>query len=224
MIDGRFGDIITGIIRIDTVDKTVQPQYGSVTSYIENLEKNGIKVESKNLGFATSNVVTDRIINGHQEVSMYTFSNTKDTWGDPDNPLSYDILDVANTNQILPFFGYLDSDKRVASVPKGGQICLNASNLSADGVGEYYITTESELLAAYTGEENWFAFLGYYNNRYCRTTDGRDGTRLNQNLIQLKGICSKLEDVITNRKASGELVDELRSGLVECYVPRCLYL
>lgn len=219
MVDERFGDIITGIIRVDTVDKTVQPQYGSVTSYIENLEKNGIEVESKNLGFTTSNVVTDRIINGHQEVSMYSFWNFKDTWGDPDNPLSYDILDVANTNQILPFFGYLDSDKRVASIPKGGQICLSASNLSADGVGEYYITTESELLAAQAGLENWQAYLAYYNDRYCRTTKKSDATQLSQNLIQLKGIGSKLEDSLIKEG----ITRELRLTGVECYVPRCLW-
>jgi len=93
---GRFGDIITGIIRIDTIDKSVVPEPGSVEKYIniltdryrnENYPVDTRKIdnpedrkyiESKNIGYDLSNEVTDRFVVGAQEVNMYAFSRCKD--------------------------------------------------------------------------------------------------------------------------------------------------
>jgi hypothetical protein len=228
MIDERFGDIITGIIRIDTIDKTVQPKYGTVVEYIENLEKNGVQVENKNLGFETSNVVTDRIVNGHQEVGMYEFSNVKNDLTELE---TYDIAAIANTQQILPFFGYMDEEKRVAVIPKGGQICLNAANIAAVGVGEYYITTVSELLAAQAGYENWAAFLSYYNYRYVRSVGFRERngeyTKIAKSLRELTGASDKLLETIQRLQQDvneESYFDDLRQHEnIECYVPRCVW-
>ena len=161
--EGRFGDIVTGIIRVDVIDKTVQPRYGTVTKYIENLEENGTLVETKNIGFETTNVTTDRFISGHQEVNMYVFSQAFGVGGDYQ-------LDDALGAQIIPFFGFLDKNEEVVTIPKGfgpfQQIVLNTETLDAFGVGDYYVTTELELRAASVGFEQWTKLLSYFDDKY----------------------------------------------------------
>ena len=100
---GRFGDVITGIIRVDTIDKSATPEAGSVEKYInvltdryqnegyrdgDNADGNSVAkdrkiqdrkyIESKNIGYDLSNITTDKFVVGAQEVNMYAFSRCKD--------------------------------------------------------------------------------------------------------------------------------------------------
>lgn len=217
----RFGDIVTGIIRIDTIDKTRQPEYGTVTKYIENLEENGTLVETKNVGFETSNVTTDRFIAGHQEVSMYTFSSHKDSefanyWDDPTCWTLNDSL----SDQIVPFFGFMDQNEEVVSVPKGNgpwkQIVLNAQGLDAFGVGNYYVTTELELRAAKLGFENWSKFLSNYCFKYAETVWPVQDASPN---IATASVFGKTKDKLTEFFGEGPL----SMTTSEVIVPRCIW-
>lgn len=185
---GNYSDIITGIIRIDTIDKSKQPEYGAIKSYLDNLQSRGIEVQNQDVGFEVSNVVTDRFITGAQEVDMYFFNNSKDR----DNlelrkfkngiPNSFQFLQGAQWNlttslsqQILPFYGFLGKD--IPTIPRGfgsyQQIMLDSSMLDAYGVGNYYIATELELRAASVSYEAWSNFLCLYDERYMSRVDDR---------------------------------------------------
>jgi hypothetical protein len=75
---GKSANIITGIIRLDAIDKTKQPKYGAIKSYLDNLESRGINVENQDVGYELSNVVTDKFVVGAQEVETYFFSTERD--------------------------------------------------------------------------------------------------------------------------------------------------
>ena len=44
-------NIIHGVIRLDAIDRSEQPTYGAIQSYINKLESQGIYVENRDLGF-----------------------------------------------------------------------------------------------------------------------------------------------------------------------------
>ena len=198
MKEGRFGDIVTGIIRIDTVDRSVQPRYGAVKEYIDLIsqprdesfpESDKVFVESQNIGYDLSNVTTDKFVVGGQEVNMYTFARNKDNlyrqYLKKQSPRSqedsYDFLrqeeqwrlDTMYKQQVVPFYGFLD--KETPTIPIGfgpfQQILLDSSNVDAINVGNYYITTEMELRAASISYSAWQKFLMYYNERYGELTE-----------------------------------------------------
>ena len=75
---GQPENVIHGIIRLDAIDRSQPPSYGSIQKYINDLEKDGIHVENRDLGFELSNVTTDKFVAGAQEVEMYYFSTHKD--------------------------------------------------------------------------------------------------------------------------------------------------
>ena len=226
----RFGDIVTGIIRVDAIDKTVQPQYGTVTEYIENLEENGTLVETKNIGFETTNVTTDRFIAGHQEVSMYVFSSHKDSeftnyWDDPTCWTLNDSL----SDQIVPFFGYLDQNEEVPTIPKGNgpfkQIVLNTQGLDAFGVGDYYVATEIELRAASIGFENWCSFLMHYDQKYAEIlprgrSRGNLGDDMWENAKEYADEANRRR--FPQRPADYKKIDP-EDWDVEVIVPRCIW-
>ena len=198
MNERRFGDVVTGIIRIDTVDRSVQPKYGAVKEYIDLISKprdedapdsSKVFVESQNIGYDLSNVTTDKFVVGGQEVNMYTFARNKDNlyrqYIKKQSPRSqqdsYDFLrqeeqwrlDTTYKQQVVPFYGFLD--KETPTIPIGfgpfQQILLDSSNVDAINVGNYYITTEMELRAASISYSAWQKFLMYYNERYGELTD-----------------------------------------------------
>lgn len=103
MRQGKYGEIITGIIRVDTIDKSVVPEPGAVEKYINVLTdryanpgyrdgdnsdgesyeadksiENRKYIESKNIGYDLANNTTDKFVVGAQEVNMYAFSRCKD--------------------------------------------------------------------------------------------------------------------------------------------------
>ncbi len=176
-----LSNIIHGIIRIDTVDKSKQPSYGSIQSYINNLESQGIYVENRDLGFELSNETTDKFIAGAQEVEMHYFSTHKDRdslehrkqiAGVPNSQALVNekqwTLEASLKQQVLPFYGFLG--KKALSIPRGfgayQQIMLDATALDAHGVGNYYVTTEMELRHALKSYQSWSEFLARYNESY----------------------------------------------------------
>jgi hypothetical protein len=175
--------LISGIIRIDSIDKSFQPQFGAIKNYIDRLSSMNIPVENQDVGFELSNVVTDKFIVGAQEVDMYYFSNNNDrdelslrkTLA---GTQSMDVvkqwrLDNSLKQQILPYYGLLGN--RAVTIPKGygsyQQILLDSSSLNANGVGKYYIATELELRAALISYEQWAEFLLQYNDIYMEPID-----------------------------------------------------
>lgn len=197
MNEGRFGDVITGIIRIDTIDRSVPPKYGAVKEYLNFLsaanavssESDKVHIKSQNIGYDLSNVTTDKFVVGGQEVNMYTFARNKDSlyrqYLKKQSPLTdednYDFLrtdqqwdlDTMLKQQVLPFYGFLGDKSPTIPIGFGPfqQIMLDSSDLDAVNVGNYYVTTEMELRAASMSYSAWSQFLTYYNERYGELTD-----------------------------------------------------
>jgi hypothetical protein len=183
----KTGEVITGIIRIDAIDKSLPPDYGAVQNYLNNLTANGVEISSENLGYELSNVTTDKFVAGAQEVGMYAFTNNKDrdhlelrkhksglpSWYSKKMGSQW-LLESSLKQQILPFYGFLG--KEAVTIPKGWgpyqQILLDASTLNAFGVGAYYVTTEIELRHASVGYEPWKHFLRRLNETWMNETDG----------------------------------------------------
>lgn len=183
-----YTNIIAGIIRIDTINKSKQPQYGAIRDYLLDLQTKGVLVENKNLGYEVSNVTTDKFIVGAQEVEMYYFNNDKDRDdlqlrkvknGLPNkfDKLQSDqwSLETSLKQQILPFYGFLGKD--AVTIPRGfgayQQILLDSSSLKVNGVGNQYIATEMELRAASISYEAWVQFLLLYSERYMSEVGDR---------------------------------------------------
>jgi len=177
---GQPENIIAGIIRLDAIDKTKQPKYGAIKSYLDELEGRGINVESQDVGYELSNVVTDKFVVGAQEVETYFFSNERDrdelwTYNRENNSANmlwlqqyqWDLR-TQEQQQILPYYGLIGN--KAVSIPRGfgsyQQILLDTTSLNAYGVGNYYIATELELRAALVSYEKWKEFLLSYNDIY----------------------------------------------------------
>jgi hypothetical protein len=185
----KTGEVITGIIRIDAIDKSLPPDYGAVQNYLNNLTANGVEISSENLGYDLSNVTTDKFVAGAQEVGMYAFTNNKDRdhlelrkykHGQPSwlqqKMKDQWLLESSLKQQILPFYGFLG--KEAVTIPKGWgpyqQILLDASTLTAFGVGAYYVATEIELRHASVSYQSWKHFLRRLNESWMND-QGDDG-------------------------------------------------
>lgn len=179
---GRFSDIISGIIRIDAIDKSQQPRYGAILEYLNDLEDSGIEVLNQDVGFELSNVVTDKFVVGAQEVEMYFFHTNNDrdelqvnigSQGQTAvDTLRADqwLMETSLKQQVLPYYGLLGN--KAVTIPRGWgsyqQILLDATSLNAFGVGNYYIATELELRAALVSYDRWKNFLLKYNETYIQ--------------------------------------------------------
>ena len=182
-------DVIAGIIRLDAIDRSSQPQYGAVKEYIDALAVNKIYVENQDLGYELSNIVTDKFVVGAQEVEMYYFSTNADrdtlafkktgvNGTFPNKPRGYEwTLEASLEQQVLPYYGKLGNN--AVTIPKGfgayQQILLDASNLNAAGVGSYYVATEMELRCALVSFDRWKEFLKLYNDTYMDSIEKDDG-------------------------------------------------
>ena len=178
---GNNTNVITGIIRVDAIDRSKQPEYGAIKSYLDNLTQRGIEIQNRDIGFELSNVTTDKFVVGAQEVHMYYFTNNKDrnntqlrrkTDGLPND---HELLEEEQWNlktslkqQILPFYGFLGEN--AVTIPRGfgsyQQIMLDTTALNAFGVGNYYIATELELRMALKGYKDWADLLASYDEIY----------------------------------------------------------
>lgn len=182
-------NFIAGIIRVDSIDRSFQPQYGAIKKYIDSLPSSGVFVQNQDVGFELSNVTTDKFLVGAQEVDMYYFSgnNDRDTLQERKKrfglPSSYSALQADQwrmermlKQQIIPYYGLLGN--KAVSIPKGfgsyQQILLDSSSLFANGVGNYYVATEMELRCALVSFERWEEFLLEYNDKYMESTELND--------------------------------------------------
>jgi hypothetical protein len=179
--------LIAGVIRLDAIDRSKPPQYGSIKKYIDGLASSGIYVENQDVGFELSNITTDKFIVGAQEVDMYYFSTNSDRdrindakvargQGSSTAPGYQWKLDTSLKQQVLPFYGTLG--KNAVTIPKGfgayQQILLDATSLNANGVGSYYVATEMELRCALISFERWKEFLKMYNDIYMESVEQDD--------------------------------------------------
>lgn len=178
--EGRPNNIIAGIIRLDAIDKTKQPKYGAIKSYLDELDARGILAENQDVGYELSNVTTDKFVIGAQEVETYFFSTERDrdelwTANQVNSPSNMDWLQqfqwdlrAQEQQQVLPYYGMIGN--KAVSIPRGfgsyQQILLDATSLNAYGVGNYYVATELELRAALISYEKWKEFLLSYNDVY----------------------------------------------------------
>ena len=186
--DATVRDMVAGIIRLDTIDRSEQPFYGAIKTYIDSLAANKIYVENQDLGYELSNVVTDKFIVGAQEIDMYYFSTNADrdylafrktgrNGVFPNKPTGYEwTLEASLEQQVLPYYGKLGNN--AVTIPKGfgayQQILLDSSSLNAAGVGAYYVATEMELRCALISFDRWKEFLQTYNDIYMESIESDD--------------------------------------------------
>ena len=187
--NNTLNNLVAGIIRVESIDRSVQPQYGAIKSYIDQLADKKIYVTNQDVGFELSNVTTDKFIVGAQEVEMHYFSNNADRdeleirkqkAGQPNKSSAMIAdqwkLETSLKQQILPYYGLLGN--KAVSIPKGfgayQQIILDTTGLNANGVGNYYVATELELRAALIGYEQWAEFLMLYNDIYMESMEDND--------------------------------------------------
>jgi hypothetical protein len=187
---GNIKNIIAGIIRVDAIDKSVQPNYGALKSYLEKIQI----YSDKKIGFELSNVPTDKFIVGAQTVDMYCFDGSKDRAnnearlkqnGASNNLELQDIdqwsLSASLKQQILPFFGFIGN--KALTIPRGygvfKQVMLDVSSLNCLNVGKYYVATEAEIQAAGISFEAWKSFLKAYDNVYLELTGDSSGLKVN---------------------------------------------
>ena len=187
--DPNSQKVIAGIIRIDTIDRSRQPSYGAIKSFIDNLYSLGVYVENQDVGFELSNITTDKFIVGAQEVDMYYFSNNADRdiievekqkagVANKVDGLIADQwkLETSMIQQILPYYGTLGNN--AVTIPKGfgayQQILLDSTALNANGVGAYYVATEMELRCALISFDRWKQFLLMYSEIYMESIEQND--------------------------------------------------
>jgi len=161
-----------GVIKVSTVDRSVAGGTGA-SAYIADTP---FWIENKDIGTEMQSAVTDRFITGAKEVMMYYFTAQHDLWP-AQGPWK---LEHSLKNQILPYYGTLGTG--MVTIPRGygpwSQIILDASGVTAFGVGQYYVTTEMELRAADVSFDQWLNFLNQYNRKYWEYVvngDIRDG-------------------------------------------------
>jgi hypothetical protein len=185
-------DLIAGIIRLDSIDRSHAPRYGAIKTYIDTLASRGILVENQDVGYELSNVTTDKFVVGAQEIDMYYFTSNFDRGMSNARTRTSDgtdwnqwLLEKQEEQQILPYYGLLGNN--AVTIPKGWgsyqQILLDTTGLNANGVGAYYVTTEMELRCASVSYECWKNFLQQYNDVYMESMeedDSYEGAAMNQ--------------------------------------------
>lgn len=190
-------DLIAGIIRLDAIDRSSQPEYGAIKEYIDSLKDKDIYVENQDVGYELSNVTTDKFIVGAQQVDMYTFPTFADRKLNQKSD-AWSLDKIIDTQQMIPYYGKLG--KYAVTIPKGfgayQQILLDTTSLNANGVGNYYVTTELELRAAMISYDRWKEFLLEYNDKYLEP------------LIELDPITGKMAS--TRGGKSSEPPDEIK--------------
>lgn len=237
-------NIIAGIIRLDAIDKSAQPRYGVIKSYLDELESRGINVENQDVGFELSNVTTDKFVVGGQEVDMYAFSSERDRdelWNREFNVGNIKLLqqiqwqlETQEQQQIIPYYGKLNNN--AVSIPRGfgayQQILLDTTDLNAFGVGNYYVATEIELRSASVSYEAWKDFLLSYNDIYLEDISDHS---LSLDALSAQDISGKIAKSIEpaieilkriNNEESVRLEEYLKSIPFRQFavtVPRCVW-
>jgi len=240
--NGTPENIIAGIIRLDAIDTTKQPKYGAIKSYLDSLESRGILVENQDVGFELSNITTDKFVVGAQEIDMYLFSTEKDRddlWKRENNVEALNTLqqtqwhlETQSSQQVIPYYGTLGDG--AVSIPRGfgsyQQILLDASELNAFGVGNYYVATELELRAALVSYDSWKNLLLSYNDVYIEdiseisTFFDALSSKNDQIGEVMDGFLSKISDQSLRDNIAQHLsIDQIKDKLFAVTVPRCVW-
>lgn len=179
MAENTMGDLVHGVIRIDTINRSKPQPNGAIQSYLNSLDSQGVQVTSKNLGTELSNVNTDKFVVGGNEVEMYYFSANADR--SKDDTRTQWSLEKSLEQQIIPYYGKLPGNSihpETVTIPKGfgsyQQILLDASSLNAVGVGNFYVATELELRCASVSFKRWQQFLLDYDSVYMESVEAND--------------------------------------------------
>lgn len=242
---GTPENMVVGIIRLDAIDRTQQPEYGAIKSYLDTLSDRGIDVENQDVGFELSNVTTDKFVVGAQEVGMYMFNTERDRddlWKREENAANLEEIQqqqwdirVQEQQQLIPYYGKLGNT--AVSIPRGfgpfQQILLDARELDAFGVANYYVATELELRAALVSFESWKNFLLSYNDVYIEDISEHSAffDALSTENDQINRVVDDLKDAIDfNSLDSGEAkdkiegyLDDLKNRQFAVTVPRCVW-
>lgn len=230
----RLGKVISGIIRIDAINRSDAPAPGTIKAYLDSLSQKGIPVKNQDLGYELSNVETDKIVVGAQEVGMYLFDASRDrdihevkkrNMGIENGVEFFEgaqwSLETMLKQQILPFYGFLGKD--AVTIPRGfgsyQQIMLDANGLNAFGVGNYYIATEMELRAASISYEAWRNFLLQYNDAYVTELSGFQDASI-QVSKKITEVVDNIEDIINNYEGDASPWINSEFGVS---VPRCVF-
>jgi len=231
----QSGDIVAGIIRIDCIDRSEEPEYGAVRTYLDTLIAAGVEVTNQDLGYEITNNPVDKFVVGAQEVKMHYFETTKDR---DFNELRKKELGLTNRQakktawqwsleasleqQVLPFYGFLGKD--AVTIPRGWgayqQILLDAQGLAAHGVDNYYVATEMEMRAALVSFERWKEFLLLYSEVYMESLEEDDFAQ-----AALLNTVTFSDDAFSQAMASG-IGTKVKDGISKNYsvtVPRCVF-
>ncbi len=237
-VNGKPENQIAGIIRLDGIDKTRQPRYGAVKDYIYGLEQRKVYVENQDLGFEVSNVTTDKFIVGAQEVEMYYFHNNKDRdelqlrrlKDGLNNHFDYLQqsqweLNTSLSQQIIPFYGFLGTEKAV-SIPKGfgpyKQILIDTQSLNAHGVGNYYVATELELRHASVSYAQWRDFILQYDEVYVQEMSENQTMWRSLKNDTLVNKVAEIKSAARNIEIARQF-DNIASKEYAVSAPRCLW-
>ena len=170
-------NFISGIIRCTAIDRSKQQDLGSIKEYIDDLQKQNIAVENRDVGYEVSNIVTDKFVAGAQETNIHFFSGREDRSPDDEIGDQY-LLEKQYQQQIIPYYGNFGNN--VVTIPKGHgayqQILLDTRHLNANGVGAFYVATEMEIRCAMISFKKWKDFLMQYNDTYLESTEENDVT------------------------------------------------
>jgi hypothetical protein len=243
--NGTPENMVVGIIRLDAIDRTVQPEYGAIKSYLDTLSERGIDVENQDVGFELANVTTDKFVVGAQEVDMFAFSTERDRddlWKREGHAGNLNVLQqtqwdvrIQEQQQLIPYYGMLGNN--AVSIPRGfgsyQQILLDSTNLEAFGVGNYYVATELELRAALVSFDSWKNFLLSYNDVYIEDISEHSAffDALSTENGQITSVVDKLKaslgvdglDAGAAKDAIVEYFDGLKARQFAVTVPRCVW-
>jgi len=166
---GTFSSDCAGVIKVNAIGKNNPSEPGQIAKYIKDLGKD-IDVTNSQIGYELTNEPTDKVVTGGRESAMYYFPT-------PYGGATHGMHNYSTQEAIIPFYGTVGA-YNVPTIPRGygsyQQICLDASSLTADGVGRFYIATEIELRAASVSFEKWSEFLLMYNSMYKESIENND--------------------------------------------------
>jgi hypothetical protein len=139
------------VIQLTTVDRSQEPQFGAIDSFIANA--NG--ASAKSAGFEFRNETTSKFVVGGPVSQMFFQIPT------PSGGFSH----FPENNAVWPFWG-LDYNQN-AIIGSGNGIYHSFSiptrNANVFNLGDYYATDVAELTAAYSSLEDWKTFLDQHN-------------------------------------------------------------
>lgn len=140
-------------IKLHTIDRSIQPQFGAIASFISNTQG----AVSKNFGFDFKNEPTGKYLLGDKVSKLYYKSKNLNTenWEE---------------NEIWPFWGYKSDGSLVIGegINEDHHMNLDARWVDVAGIGDTYETDLNELRTALDSFDAWAAYLWFNNYNYWK--------------------------------------------------------